>query len=147
MYKNISDIHISKDLLSHVRLAHKKYKERVEAEKSEALLLETKRIVAAKLQRMGKEELETKQPSKRELDAKEKEVKKNESELKIDMEKARQIFDEANGRLAMAIKNKDFKEMNIAQGLLDVARSNLDKITVAMDRCMNEMNDIGKKRM
>ena len=53
---------------------------------------------------MEKQELETKQPSKRELDAKEKEVKKNESELKIDMEKARQIFDEANGRLAMAIK-------------------------------------------
>ena len=74
-------------------------------------------------------------------------MKKNESELKIDMEKARQIFDEANGRLAMAIKNKDFKEMNIAQGLLDVAKSNLDKITVAMDRCMNERNDIGKKRM
>lgn len=147
MYKNISDIHISKDLLSHVRLAHKKYKERVEAEKSEALLLETKRKEAAKLQQMEKEELETKQPSKRELDAKEKEVKKNESELKIDMEKARQIFDEANGRLAMGIKNKDFKEMNIAQGLLDVAMSNLDKITVAMDRCMNERNDIGKKRM
>ena len=53
---------------------------------------------------MEKEELETKQPSKREQDVREKEVKKNESELKIDMEKARQIFDEANGRLAMAIK-------------------------------------------
>ena len=47
----------------------------------------------------------------------------------------------------MAIKNKDFKEINIAQGLLDVAKSNLDKGTVAMDRCMTERNDIGKKRM
>ena len=108
MYKNISDIHISKNFLSHLRLAHKKYKERVEAEKSEALLLETKRKEAAKLQQMEKEELETKQLSKRKLDDKEKEVKKNESELKIDMEKARQIFDEANGRLAMAIKKQGF---------------------------------------
>jgi len=58
MYKNISDIHISKDLLSHVRLAHKKYKEKVEAEKSEALLLETNRKEAAKLQQMETEELE-----------------------------------------------------------------------------------------
>ncbi|KAH3819572.1 hypothetical protein DPMN_121311 [Dreissena polymorpha] len=37
--------------------------------------------------------------------------------------------------------------MNIAQGLLDVAKSNLDEINVAMDRCMHERNDIGKKRM
>jgi len=58
MYKNISNIHISKDLLSHVRLAHKKYKEKVEAEKSEALLLETNRKEAAKLQQMETEELE-----------------------------------------------------------------------------------------
>ena len=147
MYKNISEIHISKDLLSHVRHAHKKYKERVEAEKSDALLLETKRKEAAKLQQMEKEQLEKQQHSKRKLDDKEREVKKNESELKIDLEKAKQIFDEANGRLAIAIKNKDFKEMNIAQGLLDVAKSNLDKVTVAMDRCMTERNDIGKKRM
>ena len=37
--------------------------------------------------------------------------------------------------------------MNITQGQLDVGKSNLDKITVAMDRCMNDRNDIAKKRM
>ena len=37
--------------------------------------------------------------------------------------------------------------MNIAQRLLDVAKSNLDKVTVAMDRCMTKKNDIVKKRM
>ena len=28
-----------------------------------------------------------------------------------------------------------------------MAKSNLDKVTVAMDRCMTERNDIGKKRV
>ena len=46
-----------------------------------------------------------------------------------------------------AIKKKDFKEMNIAQGLLDVAKSNLDKISTAMSKCIDERNEIGKKRM
>ena len=50
-------------------------------------------------------------------------------------------------RLSQAIKKKDFKEMNIAQGLLDVAKSNLDKISTAMSKCIDERNEIGKKRM
>lgn len=67
--------------------------------------------------------------------------------MKADMVKANQIFEEANHRLSQAIKNKDFKEMNIAQGLLDVAKANLDKIAVAMNRCVDDRNDIGKKRI
>lgn len=147
MYKSIVDIPITRELLSNVRLAHRKYKERVEAEKSEAALLEMKRKEAAQQQQMQKEALEKQQQNKRKLDDKEREVKKNEAELKTDMERANQIFEEANARLASAIKSKDFKEMNIAQGLLDVAKSNLGKITAAMNKCMEGRDDIGKKRM
>jgi len=57
-------------------------------------------------------------------------VKKSEIELKADMERANQIFDEANKRLLAAIKDKDFKELSIAQGLLDIAKQILKKITV-----------------
>ena len=147
MYKKIDDIPITKGMLSSVRLAHSKYKERIEAEKADALLLEAKRKEDAQKQKEEKEKREKQQHEKRKLNDKEKEVKKSEAELKIDMERANQIFDEANDRLVKAIKNKDFKEINLAQSLLDVARSNLQKIRVAMDKCMEDRNDIGKKRM
>ena len=68
------------NLLSHVRLINKKYLKRINAEKSEALLLVTNRNEAAKLHQAEKELFDKQQQMK--LDEKEKEVKKNESELK-----------------------------------------------------------------
>ena len=147
MYKSIGDIPITNDLLSAVRQAHRKYKERIEAEKTEAIILHRKKQEAAKQQQMDREALEKHQKKKRSLNNQESEVKQSETELKADMDKATLIFDEANARLSQAIKKKDFKEMNIAQGLLDVAKSNLDKISTAMSKCIDERNEIGKKRM
>lgn len=147
MYKSIADVPVTKELLGSVRQAHKKYKERVEAEKYEAQLLERKRKEDVEQQEMSKKALEEQKNKKRKLDDKERRVKKSEMEMKSDMDKANQIFEEANKRLSAAIKNKDFKEINIAQGLLDVAKANLDKIAEAMNKCVAERNDIGKKRM
>ena len=147
MYKTIADVPVTKELLRNVKQAHRRYTERVEAEKSEALLLDRKQKEADQQQEMEKKALDEEKDRKRKLDDKEKKVKKSELEMKADMEKANQMFEEANHRLSKAIKNKDFKEMNIAQGLLDVAKTNLGKITVAMNKCVDDRNAIGKKRM
>ena len=55
MYKKFSDIHIFMNLLSHVSFIHKKYLKRINAEKSEALLLVANRNEAAKLHQVEKE--------------------------------------------------------------------------------------------
>ena len=121
-YKGISQVPLTRELLNSVRNAYRKYQERLEAQKAESLLLEAKKQEEIQQQQREKEELEKQKKQKRKLNDKEKEVKKNETELKGDMEKATQILEEANSRLAKAIKNKAFREMSIAQGLLDKSR-------------------------
>lgn len=147
MFQHVTDIPITKDLLAAVRQAHQKYETRREAERKEEALLERKKKEAALQKQEEKERIEKQQQTKRKLDEKEKDVKKSELELKTEMEKANQIFEEANLRLSEAIKSTNFKEMNISQGLLDVAKANLQKITAAISKCIEDRNDIGKKRL
>jgi len=40
--------------------------------------------------------------------------------------RANELIEEANERLAAAIKAKDFKELNIAQSLLEIAKANIN---------------------
>lgn len=51
MYKTFTDVPVTKELLTSVKQAHKRYTERVEAEKSEAQLLDRKRLNSRKWRR------------------------------------------------------------------------------------------------
>ena len=59
---------------------------------------------------------------------------------------ANNLFKEANDRLSSAIKKKDFKEIDIAHALLDVARTKIDKATNALETCRKQRNDIESKK-
>ena len=59
---------------------------------------------------------------------------------------ANHVFAEANKRLASAIKKKDFVELDIAQGLLEVAKTDMDKVTAAVESCREQRQDIDSKR-
>ena len=56
------------------------------------------------------------------------------------------MFEEANSRLAAGIKSKNFTEINIAQGLLEVAKINIDKTTAAVENCRQQRHEIDTKR-
>ena len=52
---------------------------------------------------------------------------KNEDQLKVDLAKAKK----AKKRLASAIKKKDFVDLDIAQGFMEVAKVDIDRVTAA----------------
>ena len=56
------------------------------------------------------------------------------------------MFAEANKRLASAIKKKDFVELDIAQGLMEVAKVDLDRVTAAVESCREQRQSIDSKR-
>ena len=93
-----------------------------------------------------KEALKQNGARKRKLGEKEKEVKKNEDQLKADLAKDNHAFAEANKRLASAIKKKDFVELDIAQGLMEVAKVDLDRVTAAVESCREQRQSIDSKR-
>lgn len=147
MYKgNVTDVPITKELQSHVTKSYQKYRERVEIENAEARLLQSKRQAMREQVEKEKQALKQNEERKRKLGEKEKEVKKSEEQLKSDLAKANHVFAEANKRLAEAIKKKDFVELDIAQGLMEVAKADLDKVTAAVESCREQRQDIDSKR-
>ena len=93
--------------------------------------MKERRIEAEKLNRQKeKESLEKELAKKRKINEEEKDLKTKEKDLHEDLQRANEIFEETNERLAAAIKAKDFKELNIAQSLLEVAKGNIKKVTV-----------------
>jgi len=146
MIGKVTDVPVTKELLSSARQAHRKYAERKEAEKME-ILMQEKKSAEDKLNRQKeKESLQKEQDRKRKLNEKEKDVKKSEKELHDDLQRANEIFEEANERLAAAIKAKDFKELNIAQSLLEVAKANIKKVTSSIETCKEQRDEIARKR-
>ena len=142
----VTAVPITKELQSHVTKSYQKYRERVEIEKDEARVLECKRKAMREQVEKEKEALKQNEERKRKFGQKEKEVKKTEEQLKSDLEKANHVFAEANKRLASAIKKKDFVELDIAQGLLEVAKTDMDKVTAAVESCREQRQDIDSKR-
>jgi hypothetical protein len=56
------------------------------------------------------------------------------------------VFDEANTKLMDGIKEKNFHKISVAQGLLEVAKKNLDKSRAAMEKCREKREEIDEKR-
>ena len=76
----------------------------------------------------------------------EKDVKSNEQQLQAELTQANALFEEATSRLAAGNKNKNFTEINIAQGLLEVAKKNINKSTAAVESCRQQRQEIDNKR-
>jgi hypothetical protein len=56
------------------------------------------------------------------------------------------VFAEANKILASAIKKNTFVELDIAQGLMEVAKADLNRVTAAVERCREQRQSIDCKR-
>lgn len=56
------------------------------------------------------------------------------------------MFEDAGKRLTKGIKEKKITEISLAQGMLEVAKTNLDKARSAFESCKAQRDDIESKR-
>ena len=143
---NVTAVPITKTMMKYVTDSHQKYLKRLEDEKQESNLLKKVQLEQKRQREMESEAIKKNEDRKRKISEQEKEVKKNEAGLQEDMHAANNLFKEANDRLASAIKKKDFKEIDIAHALLDVARTKIDKATNALETCRSQRNEIEKQK-
>ena len=73
-------------------------------------------------------------------------MKTNEKQLQEDLNHANRLFEEANKRLTNDIKEKNFSEINITHGLLEVAKKNVNQAKASMGKCRERKHDIDVKR-
>lgn len=63
-----------------------------------------------------------------------------------DLKASEKLFEEANTRLKKAIKDKNFDEAGVAQGLIEVAKNKMNDIRHEMDKNRKNKAELDSKR-
>ena len=126
-FKGLGSVPITKQLLQLGRSAHAHYAMRLEKERKEkqeaqnqlTLQREQALQMEAQKQRLSKE--------KKDLQCEEKDLERQERAQQDSMEVGDTILKEANAKLQAALKNKDFKEVSVAQAMIEAAQKKIDQ--------------------
>jgi len=84
--------------------------------------------------------------NRRNLCVREKELEKSEELKESELQRAKTLHEEANDRLLKAIKNKNFKEVTVAQGLLEVAKKKMDDVMEQSRQCSSKRSQLTKNK-
>ena len=84
--------------------------------------------------------------SRRNLYLREKELEKSEELKESELQRAKTLYEEANDRLLKAIKNKNFNEVTVAQGLLEVAKKKMDDVMEQSRQCSSKRSQLTKNK-
>jgi len=84
--------------------------------------------------------------SRRNLCVREKELEKSEELKESELQRAKTLYEEANDRLLKALKNKNFNEVTVAQGLLEVAKKKMDDVMEQSRQCSSKRSQLTKNK-
>ena len=84
--------------------------------------------------------------SRRNLCVREKELEKSEELKESELQRAKTLYEEGNARLLKAIKYKNFNEVTVAQGLLEVAKKKMDDVMEQSRQCSSKRSQLTKNK-
>ena len=113
-------------------------------------LLRTKAIQDGEKQRLRDGEKERQQEAQKleqrrlNLFETKKELLKSEKLKDSELQTAKTLYEEANERLAQAIRNMNFNDTAVAQGLLEVAKKKMENAMDQSKQCSNKRTGLDK---
>ena len=145
-FKGPGSVPVTKQLLQLGRSAHAHYvlrldkdkKEKEEAQKQLTLQKEQAAQMEAQKQQLAKE--------KKDLNSKEKELERQEAAQQECMEVGDTILKEANAKLRAAVRNKDFKEVSVAQAMIEAAEKKISSANKAMQQTREQQQSVSKRK-
>ena len=145
-------VEITKGLLRAANEAHKAYSKRLSDEKEE--LANKKRSEEVEKQRLRdaekerEREAEKLEKSRANLAETEQKLMKSEKHKESELQAVQILYDEAKDRLSEAIKNKNFNQATVAQGLLEVAEKKMEHVMEQTRMCSSKRTqlDTNKKK-
>ena len=145
-FKGPGSVPITKQLLQLGRSAHDHYvlrldkdkKEKEEAQNQLTLQKEQAAQMEAQKQQLAKE--------KKDLNSKAKEFERQEAAQQECMEVGDTILKEANAKLRAAMRNKDFKEVSVAQAMIEAAEKKISSANKAMQQTREQQQSVTKQR-
>ena len=137
---------ITKQLLQLGRSAHAHYvlrldKDENEKEKVQKQLTFQKEQSAqmeAQKQQLAKE--------KKDLNSKEKQLERQEAAQQECMEDGDTILKESNAKLRAAVRNQDFKEVSVAQAMIEASEKKISSANKAMQQTREQQQSVSKRR-
>ena len=144
-FKGPGSVPVTKQLLQLGRSAHAHYvlhldkdkKEKEEAQKQLTLQKEQAAQMEAQKQQLAIE--------KKDLNSKEKELERQEAAQQECMEVADTILKEANAKLRAAVRNKVFKEVSVAQAMIEAAEK-ISSANKAMQQTREQQQSVSKRK-
>ena len=145
-------VEITKGLLRAANEADKAYSKRLSDEKEELANkkcseeVEKQRLRDAEKER--EREAEKLEKSRANLAETEQKLMKSEKHKESELQAVKNLYDEAKDRLSEAIKNKNFNQATVAQGLLEVAEKKMEHAMEQTRMCSSKRTqlDTSKKR-
>ena len=142
----VSEMPVTKVLVRFGQLAHNKYKRRIEEEAAEEQVIKKARMVKEAERKELCEAAQKFETEKKSLQDKERTFADEDKTLANDLKASEKLFEEANTRLKKAIKDKNFDEAGIAQGLIEVAKNKMNGIRHEMDKNRKNKAELDSKR-
>ena len=145
-FKGPGSVPITKQLLQLGRSAHAHYalrleeerKEKKEAQKQLALQREQALQMEAQKRKLSRQ--------KKDLQCKEKELERKERAQQDSMEVGDTILKEATAKLQAALKNKDFKEVSVAQAMIEAAQKKISTANTGMQQARGQRGFVSKRK-
>ena len=140
-FKGPGSVPITKQLLQLGRSAHAHYVLRLDKEEAQTQLALQKEPAAqmeAQKQQLAKE--------KKDLNSKEKELESQEAAQQECMEVGDTILKEANAKLRAAVRKKDFKEVSVAQAMIEAAEKKISSANKAMQQTREQQQSVSKRK-
>ena len=116
----------------------KEQKEKQEAQKQLTLQREQALQMEAQKQQLSEE--------KKDLQCEEKELERQERAQQDSMEVGDTILKEANAKLKAALKNKDFKEVSVAQAMIEAAQKKISTANTGMQQAREQRRSVSKRK-
>ena len=83
---------------------------------------------------------------KKDLQCEEKELERRERAQQDSMEVGDTILKEANAKLQAALKNKDFKEVSVAQAMIEAAQKKISTTNTGMQQAREQRRSVSKRK-
>lgn len=144
------NVKITKELLQASRDAHKAHAKRLADEREELAkkqrMEESEKEMQREIEKQKEKEVEKLEKGRLNLSDREKELTKAEKRKDSELHIAKTLYEEANERLSQAIKDRNFNEAAIAQGLLEVAKQKLEHAVEQTKECSNKRVELDKNK-
>ncbi|XP_045210587.2 luc7-like protein 3 [Mercenaria mercenaria] len=132
-------IPLNSEILLAAKMAHNKYKQRIETEKEEREKKKQERE-KERLEKKRLEELATEEKNKTSF------MLKKEMEIQTRLTEAEELLKDGNKKLSKAVESSDMKGASVAQMMIATATSKIEGIRKEMDRVRENQREVEQQK-